>query len=120
MIVNSITCGIIAKDNVTDMMIEAQVRMIWGGLSQAYWCNPGVEFSAAAAEAFPQVFAATAKPNRVECYVEVPANYYSTFNVYVNLATVTINAIRIDTFVTFGYLCPEDYLSVDGFAVSPG
>ena len=113
LIVNSVSLGYVAYDDVTDQFIDS-VGQFSVSLPIA---DPGL--SDTGARISPSAHCRGGDQSEINVYSEVAAGGTFGTSLGVFLASVTANPININARYIIGYLCPEDYLSVDGFASQP-
>lgn len=114
-VINSIAYGCRSRDDVTNQGIDG---MYIGYLSAAFAAanNPGLIVSD------PYLAGVTVRAghySQAKTHINVSPGDVVAFAFIIYLMTVTANAINNESLCTLGYLCPEDYLSVDAFAARP-
>lgn len=116
--INRLAVSYISKDNVTNQSIEGVVQAVnaINATATIFRNNPGLLSTSQG------MFILTAAMGRVAekmIHIELAAGESIQSTITFNLNVVTANPIRCDAFLTIGYLCPEDYLSIEAFAVKP-
>ena len=118
LIVNSLNVSSQTRDNVTGQNIEGSYSIVWNLGSGAFLeSNPGIDVVAAFRGNIGNHFSNGWV--HIDCYQYCAQYSTQRFTCAARLNTVTANAINHEFRIVIGYLCPEDYLSMDGLAAKP-
>lgn len=111
--ITDVQIGLLVQDAVSSQFINGSVRGEWTMVGLQNTDNPGL----VASRTFNfGTQGGVARMEKFEYHLHMSAGNVLTYTYAIFLAAVTANAINYDTYWTIGYLCPEDYLSVDMLA----
>lgn len=113
-VINRISLSVRSYDAVTNQGIDCSAQLVLTNLGGANVDNPALVH---ATDFFnPILMTKTGFWVRQDLYLNVSAGSVFTLTFSNSLYAVTANNITIADLFAIGYLCPEDYISIDAFA----
>lgn len=116
LILTGVYISVLAEDTVTNQAIDAAAHL-YVPVPISNLDSPGITVTTYQRQA--SASAKTGRAGFTECHHNLEAGLTMSPNISLRLFTVTANIIAVRTVVGLRYLCPEDYLSIEGRLLSP-